>query len=228
MEPYPHHYTCRPKPTESTDPTIRSMVDELQQMVQHLGKKIEGRCDNTVEQHAEEHFISLEMARVEADAECADLDKHFSGLKLKVGRLNRFMERETMAFPQGTLGILNINDSTSARLSPSMPPTALMGTASNHLTGIVSLGLPSLASRSTIRTSPKPILMLLILELMSTLVVRFPPMLSQFEPVTGNCLKSIFRCSVVKISNSGGLIVRTILTCMGWKSRFGSVSLLCM
>jgi hypothetical protein len=122
MEPYPHHYTRRPKPTESTDPTIRSMVDELQQMVQHLGKKIEGRCDNTVEQHAEEHFISLEMARVEADAECADLDKHFSGLKLKVGRLNRFMERETMAFPQGTLGILNINDSTSARLSPSMPP----------------------------------------------------------------------------------------------------------
>jgi hypothetical protein len=37
MEPYPHHYTHLPK---STDPSIYTMVDELQQMVQRLGEKV--------------------------------------------------------------------------------------------------------------------------------------------------------------------------------------------
>jgi hypothetical protein len=62
------------------------------------------------------------MVRAEAEAERMDLDKHFSGLKLEVGRLNRFMERETMAFPQGRPGILNVNDSASAHPPPSNGP----------------------------------------------------------------------------------------------------------
>jgi hypothetical protein len=81
MEPYPLHYNRRPKSTDSTDPSIRSMIDELQQMVQRLGEKVEGHCDgletrvDVAEQRSEERFIVLEMACAEADVECADLDK---------------------------------------------------------------------------------------------------------------------------------------------------------
>jgi hypothetical protein len=55
------------------------------------------------------------MACAEANVEHADLDKHFSDLKLEVTRLNWFMERETMVTPQAKTGILNTNESASTR-----------------------------------------------------------------------------------------------------------------
>jgi hypothetical protein len=45
MEPYPHHFSRRPKSSDSTNSSIRTMIDELQQMVQHLSEKVQGRCD---------------------------------------------------------------------------------------------------------------------------------------------------------------------------------------
>jgi hypothetical protein len=109
MDPYPLHYTHRPRSTESTDPSIRTMIDELQQIVQRLGEKVEGRCNGL------ETRVTLEMSRAEADVERTDLDKHVSDLALEVTRLNRFMERETMAHPHGKSGILSTTESASAR-----------------------------------------------------------------------------------------------------------------
>jgi hypothetical protein len=125
MEPYPHHYTHLP---ESTDPSIYTMVDELQRMVQRLGEKVQGRCDDletcvdAFEQRAEECFIVLEIVRTEADVERADLHKHFYDVKLEVARLNRFMEHETMANLQSKTGILTTNELVSTR-SPLMNAT---------------------------------------------------------------------------------------------------------
>jgi hypothetical protein len=44
-----------------------------------------------------------------------DLDKHFSYLKQEVTRLNRLMERATMAHPHAKYGILSTNESVSVR-----------------------------------------------------------------------------------------------------------------
>jgi hypothetical protein len=54
------------------------------------------------------------MAHAEADVEHADLDKHFSDLKLEVTRLNCFMEWETMAHQQPQVDILSTNGSAFA------------------------------------------------------------------------------------------------------------------
>jgi hypothetical protein len=97
------------------------MIDELQQMVQHLSEKVDGWRDglktrvNIIEQCSKERFIALEMACAEADVEHEDLDKHFSYLKQEVTRLNRLMERATMAHPHAKYGILSTNESVSAR-----------------------------------------------------------------------------------------------------------------
>jgi hypothetical protein len=54
------------------------------------------------------------MACAEADVKHEDLDKHFSYLKQEVTRLNRLMERATMAHPHAKYGILSTNESVSA------------------------------------------------------------------------------------------------------------------
>jgi hypothetical protein len=41
--------------------------------------------------------VSLEMYRTEAEAKRVEMEKQFSGLKLEVNHLNRFMEQEIMA-----------------------------------------------------------------------------------------------------------------------------------
>jgi hypothetical protein len=216
MEPYLRHYSCRPK-SKSIDPTIRSMIDELQQIVQRLGEKVEGRCDNlelrvdVVEQRMEERFISLEMACVEADTERAYLDKHFSGLKLQVGRLNHFIERETMA-----------------RLLPSTPANGPDGHHVESPPRNRELGFAHSHIPANGMTYPKSHPHVAESASTQTIVIAIPPMLSHCEQVMGNCLKSIFRCSTGTIHSYGILTVRTILTYMGWKSRFGSVSHLCM
>jgi hypothetical protein len=64
---------------------------------------IEGRCGglnchvDDIEQKTEERLVSLEMARTEVEMGRADLEKQFDGLRLELGRLNRFMERESLA-----------------------------------------------------------------------------------------------------------------------------------
>jgi hypothetical protein len=76
MEPYPHHYTCRPKSDDSIDPNFHLMLDEMQHMEARLSERIDGRCSG-LEQHAndvEHRFISLEMARTKADAERVEMD----------------------------------------------------------------------------------------------------------------------------------------------------------
>jgi hypothetical protein len=114
MEPYPHHYSRRPKSDEPpTDPTLRFILDELQKMESHLGDRIEGRCgdlENRVaasEQRAEERLISLEMARSEVEQGHAAMEKQFDGLRLEVHRMNRFFERENMAGQQDKPSIIS-------------------------------------------------------------------------------------------------------------------------
>jgi hypothetical protein len=124
MEPYPQHYSHRPRSIKSTDPSIRTMIDELQLMMQHLGEKVEGCCDrldtrvDVVEQRFKERFIALEMARTEADVELVDQGKHVTDLKLEVTRLNRFMERENLTNLQGRSSILTTNESAPTGPAP--------------------------------------------------------------------------------------------------------------
>jgi hypothetical protein len=81
-----------------------------------LMKKIEGRCTSLeqrvidVEQHSEEHFISLEIACAEVDADRAALEKPFDGLQLDVHRINHSMERDTLEHGQRGLGIFGEAD----------------------------------------------------------------------------------------------------------------------
>jgi hypothetical protein len=96
------------------------MLDELQRMEARLREKIEGCCSSLqkrvedVDQRAEERFISLEMAR--AEAERVATEKQVGDLMLEVSRLNRFMEQENLANSQGKPGIFP-NDSAQ---TPSM------------------------------------------------------------------------------------------------------------
>jgi SMC interacting uncharacterized protein involved in chromosome segregation len=83
-----------------------------------LSEKIEGhyggleKCVSDLDQRLEEHFISLEMARTEVEMERADMDKQFTGLKLEVGRINRFLERENLVNSQSKPGIISTIEST--------------------------------------------------------------------------------------------------------------------
>jgi hypothetical protein len=106
MEPYPLYYSRRQRSEEPVEPNVRMMYEEMQRMgvrlegmEVHLGEKIEGRCiglEQRViegEQRAEERIISLKMARTEAEASRAALEKQFDDLRLEVHHVNRFMER---------------------------------------------------------------------------------------------------------------------------------------
>ncbi|GJN32664.1 hypothetical protein PR202_gb21184 [Eleusine coracana subsp. coracana] len=67
-------------------------------MESHLGDRIEGRCSvlesrvHEAEQKAKESFVSLEMARFEAEAERNSLEKQIDDIKLEVHYINRFFE----------------------------------------------------------------------------------------------------------------------------------------
>jgi hypothetical protein len=85
MEPYPLHFSRRPRTEEPMDPNLHLMLDEfqhmdarfleLQCMEERLGEKIDGRCGvlelrvGEVEKHVEERLVSLEMFHMEVEAE---------------------------------------------------------------------------------------------------------------------------------------------------------------
>jgi hypothetical protein len=108
---------------ETLPSSIRVVLEELQMMYTRLGdlqlmegrlgEWTDGRCSALeqhvfdIKQHSEEHFVSLEMFRTEAKAERAEMEKQFGGLKLEVGRLNHFMERENLEQHQAKPGIFS-------------------------------------------------------------------------------------------------------------------------
>jgi hypothetical protein len=120
MEPYPHHYSHRPKSDDPVDPNFRLMLDEMQRMKARLFERIDGRWSGleqrviNIEQLSEERLISLEMSRTEAAAERVDMEKPLGDLKLEVGRINRFLERESMANPHTKPSIISTTESASA------------------------------------------------------------------------------------------------------------------
>jgi ElaB/YqjD/DUF883 family membrane-anchored ribosome-binding protein len=71
MEPYPHYYSRQSRMVDSSESSLKSMIDELQQMLAHLGERVEDRCGGLehrieeAEQHAKERLMSLEMSRTE-------------------------------------------------------------------------------------------------------------------------------------------------------------------
>jgi hypothetical protein len=117
MESYPLHYTRRPKSDDPVDPNFCMLLDEMQRMETRLSEKIEGRCSGLekrvgdLEQHSEERFISLEMVYTEAKVECVNMDKQFTSLKLKLGRLNRLLEHENLVNSQCKPGIISTTES---------------------------------------------------------------------------------------------------------------------
>jgi hypothetical protein len=117
MEPYPLHYTHRPKSDDPVDPNFRMLLDEMQRMETRLSEKIEGCCSGLekhvgdLEHHSEECFISLEMVHTEAKVERINMDKQFTGLKLKVGHLNRLLERKNLVNSQSKPGIISTIES---------------------------------------------------------------------------------------------------------------------
>jgi hypothetical protein len=88
------------------------MMEELRKMEIRLGDRIVGcyvgleRHVVEVEHRSEECFISLEMARTEAESSHVTLEKEFDGLKLEVNRLNGFLERENLEHSAGRPGII--------------------------------------------------------------------------------------------------------------------------
>jgi hypothetical protein len=91
MEPYSYHYTRCPKSAELVDPNFRLMLDKMQCMEAHLAEQIDGHCsglEKRVINIKQQHFISLEMARTEADVKRVKMDRQLRGLKLEVGRIN--------------------------------------------------------------------------------------------------------------------------------------------
>jgi hypothetical protein len=105
MEPYSLYYSCCTRAEESVDSSLTSMIDEMQNMVAHLGERIEDHCGglelrvDMSEQRAEEHLISLEMACAESEVSHVDMEKRFDGLKLEVLHINKFMECESLENP---------------------------------------------------------------------------------------------------------------------------------
>jgi hypothetical protein len=73
-----------------------------------------------VKQRTEERLVSLEMARTKTETGHANLSKQFDSLKLEVNRLNRFIERETLAHQQGHPGIFTAveHNSTEGVVGP--------------------------------------------------------------------------------------------------------------
>jgi hypothetical protein len=117
MEPYLYHYTRHPKSAVPVDPNFHLMLDKMQCMEAHLAERIDGRCsglEKSVINIKQRHFISLEMARTEADVERVEMDRQLEGLKLEVGRINRFLECETMANNHTKLGIFSTTESALA------------------------------------------------------------------------------------------------------------------
>jgi hypothetical protein len=120
MEPYPHHYSHRSRAADKppVDPTLRFIVlNELQKMESRLDDRIEGRCGGGLERRVEEaeqrfkeRLISLGMARAKAEQGRAPLKKQFDGLKLKVHRMNRFLERDNLVNQQEKQGIFTSKD----------------------------------------------------------------------------------------------------------------------
>jgi hypothetical protein len=166
MEPYPFHYTRRSRVGDSVNPTVKFVFEE------RLDDRIEGRrqgIDHRMadsEHRVEERLISLEMARMESETGRTEIEKQVEGLKLKVHHVGRFLERENLGDPQGKPGIFRVVEST-----PPPPPHQATdadgptGHRIEHHSGISSWGrLPAiLRSRSTVRLSPDPTSMLLIL-----------------------------------------------------------------
>jgi hypothetical protein len=73
MEPYPNHYSRRPRANESVAATVvessvRVFLDELQKMESRLDDRIKDHCSELERRVAEteERLISLEMARAES------------------------------------------------------------------------------------------------------------------------------------------------------------------
>jgi hypothetical protein len=120
MEPFPHHYSRRPRVGEPTDSTLKVMLEELHKMESRLGDKIEGRCGglerrvDEFEHCAEERLVSLEMAHMELEVGRTDLEKHVNGLALEVTRVNRFFEHEHVFNQQSKAGIIGSRDSSSS------------------------------------------------------------------------------------------------------------------
>jgi hypothetical protein len=100
MEPFPHHYSRRPRVDEPVDSTLKVMLEELQKMESRLGDKIEGRRGglerrvDEFEHCAEERLVSLGMAHMELEVGRTDLEKRINDLALEVTRVNHFFERE--------------------------------------------------------------------------------------------------------------------------------------
>jgi hypothetical protein len=117
MESYSFHYSCRSKPDESIDPTLKSILEELQKMEVRLGEKIEDMCGglehciHQSEQRVEERFVSLEMSRTELEAGRVDQEKQVDGLNIEVNCVNQFFEQENMVHQHGP-GIINSSEPT--------------------------------------------------------------------------------------------------------------------
>jgi hypothetical protein len=117
IDPYPLHYAYHTKSDDLVNPNFHMMLDEMQRIKTQLSEKIEGHCSGLekcvgdLDQRSEERFISLEMARTEVETERVDMDKQFTSLKLEVGRINRFLERENLVKSQSKPGIIRTTES---------------------------------------------------------------------------------------------------------------------
>jgi hypothetical protein len=178
---------------------------------------IEGHCGGLecrvfeVEQKIEERLVSLKMVRTKVETWRADLEKQFDGLRLEVGRLNRFMESKSMAHPPEKHDISSTHNlvwrlvvrTLAMRICP--PRIVKLGQMSPIFTFRALVCL----------TQGFPIAML-SLHRIRVVLARVRVLLSPFVLVRVNCLRFCFCHLVVRIPSCGSRVARVTLRCTLW------------
>jgi hypothetical protein len=145
-----------------------------------------------------------------------DLEKQFDGLRLEVGRLNCFMEHETMVNPQVKKGIF-VDPSLSAAAGGSDNRRVdLFNRDHEYGSNFANSRIPGTG------TSQLGFCIATLSTLMNRVVlIKTIPMLSPSVQVRASYLKFIFRYSMLKTSNCGNHVVKVTLTCIVLRPLFG-------
>jgi hypothetical protein len=210
MEPYPFHYSRGLKSDESVNPNFRVMLDELQRMEARLMDMIERQCGSLdchvldVQKKTEERLISLKTLRLRWDVQTSR------------NNLMVFSWWWVTSIASWSMRLGNPQVKQGIFTNPSLGATA--GGSNNCRVDRIS---PTIAFRALVCLNSGFCIATLSTPMNRVILVRTIPMLSPSVQLRASYLKSIFRCSMLKTSSCGNLIVKVTLKCMVLSPLFG-------